>query len=137
MRFLAMKLKEIKQEVYKITNISTTNMFKEKLSKFHKGRDLRRKQNWAKILNELIESFDFRTLDFDNSSISSASIENINKWLDDIIKTDIEQEEKHRRMYYSMGVLLGWSTEECDIRWTRIQLKAKWDSDSDLVNEIF
>lgn len=123
---------ELKQEVYRLTHTSTTKQFKERFPKYHKRRDLRYKKYWAEILTELIEHFseiDSRVNEF---NIASVSLENISNWLNTLEEADLRSEEKHRQMYFSTGAILGWSVRECEARWSRIQLQAQWEIDSEI-----
>lgn len=119
-----MKIYEIKQEVFKLTQASSSKQFKQKWPDLHQGRDLRVKKSWACILNQLIENERLKSEPKD-IDIKSMKIGDLQKLLSDSEQTDNLAEEKHRQMYYASGSLLGWSVRDCDIRWKNIKNKAQ------------
>ncbi|WP_052056138.1 hypothetical protein [Myxosarcina sp. GI1] len=54
-----MKIKEIKEQVYQLSQTKSTKQLKKERADLVKGRDLRRKQSWTLIFNTLKSINDF------------------------------------------------------------------------------
>lgn len=130
-KMTTLKLSEIKTQVYQLTQTLTTQQFKTEHPEIHQNRDLRYKKNWAEILSQLLEKSPPISSDDTGPDTASASMDEIDAWLDGIAEADAKAEEKHRQMYYAMGSLLGWSAKQCDTRWARIQLQAQWEVEAE------
>lgn len=99
-----MKMAEVKQTVYKLTGIDSTQELKKAHPDLTKGRDLRYKDHWLSILEQI------RTL----------------KQTPDISLADLEQSERMlKESLFKVGSMAGLSEAELEVDWQRIQLEAK------------
>ena len=104
-----MKMQAIKQQVYKLTNTSSTKELRKERHDLTHGRDLRYKAQWLEILEQL------KLLRQDSSDIS----------LDDLNKS----EAMLKRSLLRVGRLSGLSDKDIEMDWKRIQLEAQLDND--------
>jgi hypothetical protein len=99
-----MKMAEVKQEVYKLTGTGSTQELKKAHPALTQGRDLRYKDHWVSILEQL------RAL----------------KQLPDISLADLEQSEQMlKASLFKVGAMAGLSEAEVELDWQRIQLEAQ------------
>lgn len=99
-----MKMTEVKQAVYKLTGIDSTQKLKKAHPDLTKGRDLRYKDHWLSILEQ---------------------IQNLKK-IPDISLADLEQSEQMlKESLFRVGALAGLSKAELEMDWQRIQLEAQ------------
>lgn len=99
-----MKMAEVKQTVYKLTGIDSTQELKKAHPDLTKGRDLRYKDHWLSILEQI------RTL----------------KQTPDISLADLEQSERMlKEALFKVGSMAGLSEAELEMDWQRIQLEAQ------------
>lgn len=99
-----MKMAEVKQEVYKLTGTETTKELKKEHPELTEGRDLRYKDHWLSILEQV------RKL----------------KQTPDISLADLEKSEQMlKESLFKVGAMAGLSQDELEIDWQRIQLEAQ------------
>ena len=99
-----MKMAEVKQEVYKLTGTETTKELKKEHPELTEGKDLRYKDHWLSILEQV------RTL----------------KQTPDISLAELEQSEQMlKESLFKVGAMAGLSQDELEIDWQRIQLEAQ------------
>jgi hypothetical protein len=99
-----MKMAEVKQEVYKLTGTGTTQDLKKAHPALTQGRDLRYKDHWLSILEQIC------TL----------------KQTPDISLADLEQSERMlKESLFKVGAMAGLSEAELETDWQRIQLEAQ------------
>lgn len=95
---------EVKQEVFRLTGTGTTQELKQERPELTKGRDLRYKDHWISILEQI------RVL----------------KQTPDISLADLEQSERMlKASLFKVGSMAGLSEAELEVDWQRIQLEAK------------
>jgi hypothetical protein len=99
-----MKMAEVKQEVYRLTGTETTKDLKQEHPDLTAGRDLRYKDHWLSILEQI------RAL----------------KQIPDISLADLEQSEQMlKASLFKVGAMAGLSEAELEVDWQRIQLEAQ------------
>lgn len=99
-----MKMAEVKQEVYKLTGTETTKELKKEHPELTEGLDLRYKDHWLSILEQV------RAL----------------KKIPDISLAELEQSEQMlKESLFKVGAMAGLSHDELEIDWQRIQLEAQ------------
>ena len=99
-----MKMAEIKQEVYKLTSTKNTKELKKDHPDLTRGRDLRYKDHWLMLLEQL------RAL----------------KLLPDISLADLERSEQMlKASLFKVGSMAGLNKDEMELDWQRIQLEAQ------------
>jgi hypothetical protein len=101
-----MKIIAIKQEVYHLTNTNNTQHLKKERPELLQGRDLRYKQQWLEILEQVKH---LRQQEFDIS-------------LDDLEKSA----QNLKRSLIAVGKMAGLSDEKIEIDWTRIKLESSF-----------
>jgi len=100
-----MKMAEVKQEVYKLTGTETTKQLRKEHPKLTEGRDLRYKDHWITILDQV------RAL----------------KQEPDISLAELEQSEQMlKESLFKVGAMAGLTQDELEIDWQRIQLEAQF-----------
>ncbi|MGK7940731.1 MAG: hypothetical protein AB4062_11400 [Crocosphaera sp.] len=98
-----MKLQEIKQEIYQLTCTKNTKDLKKQRPELVTNRDLRYKNQWVAILDEIKL---LRTQGLDLSL------------------TDLEESEKMlKESLFTVGHLAGLSNESIELDWQRIKLE--------------
>lgn len=98
------KMAEVKQEVYKLTGTETTKELKKEHPELTEGRDLRYKDHWVSILEQV------RAL----------------KQTSDISLADLEQSEQMlKESLFKVGAMAGLSQNDLEVDWQRIQLEAQ------------
>jgi hypothetical protein len=101
-----MKMQEIKQEVFNLTDTSNTQQLKKEHPDLTKGRDLRYKEQWAKILEKV------KMLREKGQDMSLSDLE--------------ESEEMLRASLFEVGYIVGFSNDQIEIDWQRIKLTAQF-----------
>ena len=103
-----MKMQAIKQQVYRLTCTSNTKQLKLQRYDLTYGRDLRYKQQWQEILQQLKE------LRASGQDFSLADLEQSEQMLKDSL--------------FTVGRLSGMSDDALEIEWQRIQLEAQFNA---------
>jgi hypothetical protein len=104
-----MKILEIKQQVYQLTDTTNTDQLKKKYPQLVKHKDLRYKQHWSLLLKEL------QTLHHNNLDVY------FDLSLDDLEKSETMLKES----LFTVSRLAGLSDEEIEIDWQRIKLESQ------------
>lgn len=101
-----MKLKNIKQEVYDLTNTKDTKQLKKERADLTCGKDLRYKSHWQEIL----------------SQIKLSREQNLDISLKDLAESEVMLKQS----LIKVGRLAGLSDEKIEIDWQRIQLETQF-----------
>jgi hypothetical protein len=101
-----MKMQKIKQEVFKLTDTSNTQQLKKEHPNLTKGRDLRYKEQWKKILEQL------KILREKGQDMSLSDLQ--------------KSEEMLRASLFEVGHIAGLSNDQIEIDWQRIKLVAQF-----------
>ncbi len=104
---MAMKLKEIKVQVYQLSGTETTRQLKKKYPELTKSKDLRYKKHWQALLDHFTQA--------DHSHDGDLSLK------------DLEESDKMlRESLAKVGAMAGLSKEEVEMDWQRIQLESQF-----------
>lgn len=101
-----MKMQVIKQEVFSLTCTNDTKQLRKERPDLTKGRDLRYKEQWLGVLEEL------RLLRTQELDISLKDLE--------------ESEEMLKESLFQVGHLAGLSDRQLETDWQRIKLEAQF-----------
>ncbi len=101
-----MKMQAIKQEVYSLTCTATTTQLRKEHPSLTNGRDLRYKEQWCEILNQL-------------KALRGQGL--------DLSLDDLEQSEQMlRESLFNVGQLAGLNDTQIETDWQRIKLEAQF-----------
>jgi hypothetical protein len=101
-----MKLREIKQEVYRLTCTANTKDLRRQRPDLSRGRDLRCKSQWEAMLEIIIDLRD-KGQDFSINDLD-------------------ESERTLKESLFKVGRLAGMSNEKIELDWQRIQLDSQY-----------
>jgi hypothetical protein len=99
-----MKILDIKKEVFQLTCTTDTKELKKDHPNLTNGKDLRYKEQWLKILEDV---------KFLRNQGSDLSIEDLD-----------ESEAMLKESLYTVGKIAGLNEEQLDIDWQRIKLES-------------
>ena len=99
-----MKMQEIKQEVYRLSDTNNTQQLKKEHPDLTEGRDLRYKKYWSEILEKLKEL-----------------------QIQDLTLSDLEHSEQIlKESLFKVGHGVGLTNEQLEVDWQRIKLEAQF-----------
>ena len=101
-----MKMQEIKQEVYKLSDTDNTQQLKKEHPDLTEGRDLRYKEQWTEILEKLKE------LRIQGQDLSLSDLEH--------------SEQMLKESLFKVGYSAGLTNEQLEVDWQRIKLEAQF-----------
>jgi hypothetical protein len=101
-----MKILDIKKEIFQLTCTTNTKSLKKEHPDLTKGKDLRYKQQWLKILEDVktlrIKGFDLSVADLDKS------------------------EKMLKESLCAVGKMVGLNENQLDIDWQKIKLESQF-----------
>jgi hypothetical protein len=100
-----MKMQAIKQEVFSLSCTTNTNQLKKERPDLTTGRDLRYKEQWIEILDQI------KLLQIQGLDISLRSLE--------------ESEQMLKESLFTVGRLSGLTDDQIEVDWQRIKLEAQ------------
>jgi hypothetical protein len=101
-----MKIIDVKKEVFQLTCIINTKRLKKDRPDLTNGKDLRYKEQWLKILENV------KLLYIQWSDLSIADLD--------------ESEKMLKKSLYTVGVMAGLDEEQLAIDWQRIKLESQF-----------